>query len=80
MKKISNEIEQIFKKILKTKSKKIKFTDYKIGEPKEWDSLNHVNLMLQIEKNFKVKFTEDEFIKLYSVNKLIKSISKKIKK
>jgi len=29
----------------------------------EWDSLSHVNLVVAIEKNFKVKFKDSEIIR-----------------
>ncbi len=37
----------------------------------KWDSMAHVNLIIKIEKKFKVKFKTDEIFKLNSVKKII---------
>ena len=64
MKKIENKIINALKKTF-TKSKVPKKIDkLKIGELKGWDSLGHVNLLLEIEKVFKVKFDSKIFLNL----------------
>ena len=76
MKKIENKIINALKKTF-TKSKVPKKIDKrKIGEFKGWDSLGHVNLLLEIEKVFKVKFDSKIFLNLDSVNKIKKELIK----
>jgi acyl carrier protein len=43
-----------------------------------WDSLNHIRLMLTIEKAFKIKFSTSEIGKLENVGALVALIKAKI--
>lgn len=44
----------------------------------EWDSLNHVNIMVAIEQNFGIKFAISEVQELKSVGDLVDLVSKKL--
>mgnify|MGYP001261075728 FL=1 len=44
-----------------------------------WDSLRHLMLIVEIEKKFEIKFTDDELISLIDYNSICKIISIKIK-
>ncbi|EKD55802.1 MAG: hypothetical protein ACD_59C00033G0010 [uncultured bacterium] len=44
-----------------------------------WDSLSHVNLIVSIEKRFKIKFETKELLTFKNVGDLRNSIEKKIK-
>jgi acyl carrier protein len=46
----------------------------------DWDSLNHVNLMSAIQKEFEIKFELSELERLNNVGDIIKFILKKTKK
>ena len=54
-------------------------TNLEYGNFKSWDSLAHLNLLLTIEKKFKIKFTLKEMYELRSVKEIIKLIEKKQK-
>ena len=43
-----------------------------------WDSLSHVNLIVLIEKRFKIKFETKELLTFKNVGDLRKAIEKKI--
>jgi len=43
-----------------------------------WDSLSHIRLMVSIEKQFKIKFTNAEVEKLLNVGDLLKVINSKV--
>ena len=45
-----------------------------------WDSLRHLMLIVEIEKKFEIKFTDDELISLIDYTSICKIISIKIKK
>ncbi len=47
------------------------------ADVEEWDSLNHVRLMLTIERAFKVKFAAAEITGLENVGDLIRLIESK---
>jgi len=44
----------------------------------DWDSLSHVNLMVAIEKRYKVKFSLGELDKLKHIGDLLDLLEKKI--
>ena len=45
----------------------------------EWDSLNHISLISAIEKQFKIKFSLDEFQEIKDVGAMINIIESKLK-
>jgi len=47
---------------------------------KEWDSLMHINLIVAVEKEFRVRFTTLEVMSLSNVGDLADTIARKINK
>jgi acyl carrier protein len=47
---------------------------------KEWDSLMHINLIVAVEKEFRVRFTTFEVMSLSNVGDLADTIARKVKK
>ena len=45
----------------------------------DWDSLNHINLVSAIEKEFKIKFALKELSTLNNVGSIIDSVLEKLK-
>ncbi len=43
-----------------------------------WDSLSHTNLILSVEKEFKIKFNQRELLTFKNVGDLLRSIESKI--
>jgi acyl carrier protein len=43
-----------------------------------WDSFNHINLVINVEEEFEVKFTNDEVAKMQNVGDLKKILAIKI--
>ena len=74
MQKKNEKIIKILKKIFPKSKIPKKIDNLKIGDFREWDSIGHVNLLLEIEKIFKIKFSSKVFLNLNS----IKSIKKKL--
>ncbi len=79
-KKIEEMILASLRKILNLKNldddkiKKIKQTNVKI-----WDSLNHVNIIIDLEKKFKIRFADNENLYLDSYKKIFECIKRKLK-
>ena len=70
-------IEKILQKVFKINLKKKNVLKLKIGDFKEWDSLGNFNLLLEIEKNFKIRFKQKELSSITSVNQIISYLKKK---
>ena len=45
----------------------------KIGSLKKWDLLGNLNLILEIEKEFKIKFTIEEMTNIKSIDEIEKA-------
>ena len=73
---LDNELKKIFKSELKINVKK----DSKIYDYEKWDSIGNFNLLLSIEKKFKIKFNSQEFNKLNSLKEIKKVVTNKFKK
>tara|TARA_B110000444_G_C18328103_1_gene361575 strand:+ start:173 stop:406 length:234 start_codon:yes stop_codon:yes gene_type:complete len=77
MKKTDNDkITYALKKTFNKSKIPKKIENLKIGDLKEWDSLGHVNLLLEIEKIFKLKFESKIFLSLDSIKKIKKHLPK----
>ena len=46
----------------------------KIGSLKKWDSLGNLNLILEIEKEFSLKFDSNTFSKIKSIQDILREI------
>ncbi len=44
---------------------------------KEWDSLNHMNLMMALEEEFSIQFDNDEVMKLTSIPAILSSLKRR---
>ena len=73
---LDNELKKIFKSELKINVKK----NSKIYDYEKWDSIGNFNLLLSIEKKFKIKFNSQEFNKLNSLKEIKKVVTNKFKK
>jgi len=75
-KSLIKELKKIFKQELKVNvNEKSKIYDYK-----NWDSLGNFNVLLSIEKKFKINFDTKEFNQLNSFKDILKIVEKKFKK
>ena len=67
------ELFNIFKKELNIKVNiKSKIYDFE-----KWDSMGNFNVLLAIEKNFKIKFSSNQFNEIKSVKEILKIVKKK---
>ena len=69
------ELKELFKKELKINVKE----NNKIYDNEKWDSIGNFNLLLSIEKKFKIKFNPLEFNRLNSFKDILKIVTKKSK-
>jgi len=74
MNKIEDKIISVLKEVF-PKTKKIKnLKKLQINKIKEWDSIGNLNLLLAIEKEFKIKFSIDEMAEIKSIKQILKKI------
>ena len=62
-KNLSNCLKEVFRKEKIPKN----IESLKFGSFDSWDSLAHLNLLILIEKNFKVKFSVKEMYKIKTI-------------
>ena len=68
-----NKLKKIFQKIVNKKKISDKlFVKLKMDDIKEWDSMQNMHFLLEIEKKFNKKFSFKEMNELNSINKIIK--------
>jgi len=70
------ELEKILKSFFKNNDLKIK-NNTKTKDVKGWDSLNHIKIIVLLEKKFKIKFSGDQIYKIKNMNDILKNIYKK---
>tara|TARA_B100000214_G_C23619424_1_gene468788 strand:- start:110 stop:364 length:255 start_codon:yes stop_codon:yes gene_type:complete len=78
-KEIIKKLENIFRKVLNNNQINLKF-DTTIDELSQWDSLNHILIVLEIEKSFLIKITAGEIAELKSVSAIFELIREKVSK
>tara|TARA_Y100001954_G_C15751015_1_gene573671 strand:- start:963 stop:1205 length:243 start_codon:yes stop_codon:yes gene_type:complete len=74
---VLNQVETIFRDVLDEDDLIIKDRTT-ANEVDEWDSLNHIQLVVAIEKHFKIRFTSSEIQGFSNVGEMCESISKKL--
>jgi acyl carrier protein len=71
-----HEINRIFMDVL-DEDKIIITPETTAADVDEWDSLNHIHLIVAIEKHFKIKFSTQEINNWKTVGDMCQSISEK---
>jgi len=73
---IEKRVRAVLGKLLKIEEAEIS-ADAARDSYAQWDSLMHMNLMLSLEDEFSIEFTDDEIAGIASLSALIKSIEEK---
>lgn len=71
-------LQEIFRDIFDDDELIIK-EDMSANDIEDWDSLAQINLIIAIEKEFKVKFKLDEVSNLKNIGEMLELLSKKTK-
>ncbi len=75
---ILQQVNDVFIDILDNEEIKINYTTT-ANDIEEWDSLNHIQLIVAIEKHFNIRFTSTEFKSWNDVGEMIDCITEKLK-
>ena len=76
---VTQELKHVILKVLRLHDWDIKDETLAAHVP-GWDSLNHVNVILAIEKHFCVRFKPIEVLKLKNIGDLQRLVSSKLEK
>jgi acyl carrier protein len=74
---IYNELTPIFRDLFDDESL-VLTPSLTAAEVPEWDSFNHINLIVAIEARFKIKFHTAELEQLHTVGHLVQLIQSKL--
>ena len=73
---ILDEVQAIFCEVLDNEEI-VLANETTADDIEEWDSLTHIQLIVAIEKHFKIRFTSREILSWQNVGQLIDSIAAK---
>lgn len=73
---VLEQVQEIFREILDEDSLTLTH-DTTANDVEGWDSLTHIQLIVAIEKKFKLKFTSKEILSWKNVGELLTSINSK---
>ena len=76
---VLTEVTQIFRRVLNDESIQLKYATT-ANDVRDWDSLNHIELVVAIEKHFKIRFNFVELQKFKNVGEMCDNIVAKLAK
>ena len=74
---VLNQFKEIFKDVLDLEKLDMK-TETVAADIEEWDSLSHVQLIVAIERHYKIRFNSSEIRNWQNVGEMVDSVLKKL--
>ena len=69
-------VQNIFREVFEDPELKI-FPEMTASDVKQWDSFNHINLIIVLEEYYNLSFTTEEIAEMANVGDLIKVLGRK---
>ena len=76
---INKKITKVIKKVFKKSKLKKDINKLSLKDIKEWDSLKHFHFLIEIEKEFNIRFDSNTFTKIKNIKEIISIIKKNAK-
>lgn len=73
---IQDELQDIFRRVFEDDTIEL-VDEMDASDVAAWDSLNHINLIVEVERHFDIKFRNSEIARMQCVGDLIGIIEKK---
>lgn len=73
---LEERVFELFSKVMNFSKDKISLKT-KVEDVENWDSVQHLNLILALEEEFKVKFTPEEIQDMLSIEKILSNLKNK---
>lgn len=74
---ILSKVQNIFRDVLDEENISL-ISQTTANDIEEWDSLTHIQLVVAIEKSFKIKFTSKEILSWKNVGEMVETIHAKL--
>jgi acyl carrier protein len=74
---VRSKLKSIFETVLDVDDLDLR-DDLSAGDIEEWDSLSHVRLIVTVERQFNIKFSNSEIEELKNVGDLIRLVMTKV--
>ena len=74
---VKEELQLIFRDVFDDEDIEL-FDAMTADDVEDWDSLNHISLITEIEQKFNVQFTTEEIMKAKNVDEFIEIIESKL--
>lgn len=72
---IRERVQKVFHKVFEDVTIEI-FDEMNAGSLNEWDSLKHIGLIVEVEKEFGIRFRNSEVARLKNVGDLLRLVEK----
>lgn len=76
---IIKEVNDVFKDVFDNDTIVINY-ETTAKDIEDWDSLTHIQLVVAVEKHFRIRFTSSEILKFKNVGEMCESIALKLSK
>lgn len=75
---VLSEVNSVFKNVLDSEDIILKY-ETTAADVEDWDSLTHIQLIVEIEKHFKIRFNSGEIQKFKNVGEMCDAILNKLR-